>query len=808
MGSTERRDGNDGLIEIEGEVVRVRSTRGDWSLGTLKSADAGSFTYVGKIVAEVGDRVKLRGKWVTHPRWGDQFDVKEFIPKRDVSPDGIAKWLEKCPAFKGIGASRARFLAQYFGNEFETALRDKPEQMSEVAGIPLAVIENLQIEWAKDAEMHRGIADLIAIGVPAGKAKIIYARYGASGVGIIKNDPFWLIRRVEGFAFKTVDIIARNAGMAKSHPSRIREGVLFTVDELTEGSGSTWARGDVIVEQADKLLALDSIGPREIILAALRDACEGFIDPLELPHGDPQNRCGGSRHLIAIASSQEKFESGQFAVFPRNLARAEAFVSNWIALATSRAPHHGLNVTVDDVRREYSDSTLEQAGAVASALSNRISIITGGAGTGKTYTVSMLRELAQRADLHVTLCAPTGKAARRLQESVGMAARTIHSLLRPCAIGGDDDDRGGKRWGFAHPDVDGFLEVDILVVDEVSMVDISLLYALLRACGPATSIVLIGDPNQLPPVGPGSFLRDAIDRRVLPIVALTTVHRNAGYLKEATVAILEGRVMPGAPAGTGERPVLAPWYIADKQTAPTQVMALVENLFAHRLREHDLEIPIPGSNPPAFERRPVDVWNDAQVLVPMKKYECGLDEMNKRLQRLYQSERGVDVSEEMAGKPMVGDKIVYTRNRTDLGLLNGTTGRVISIDRETGDVTISVDGEADLLVRVPSEDKRDMLLAYAMTVHRAQGSEYPVVVFVCVNQHKRMLFRALGYTAVSRARRTCIVVGDRWGIGECARNQIKDDRQTLGTLCKSSWCTLPKHVPPTPPGSPEPKPPT
>ncbi len=812
-GAGSNRGQNPAHIEIEGTVTRVKSDRGDWTAGTLRAKDGTRVEYSGAIAAKEGDAVRIRGKWTTHEKWGDQFKVAEFEPIKDLSAEGLARWLSHCDAFKGIGDKRAHFLAQFFGADFERVIAEEPERVAEVSSIPLATIQAMALEWKNHAAMHRAIADLVSLGIGGAKAKKIWEAHGTNGAAMIRKDPYWLIGRVQGFAFLTVDAIARNVGIPKEHPSRIREGLLFTIDELTESDGSTWSQASVVLDAAEKLLALDVIGARGIITRELRDACSGPFNPDDL--------CSGlvsipkDRGAIALARNTADFPDNlqNWFVMPARIAEAEQFVSQWIANATTTPPAHGLKLTQAEVSDRYKLATEEQCSAIANALSSRISIITGGAGTGKTWTVTTLRELAMQMGLEqVALCAPTGKAARRLEESTKVTAKTIHMLLIPVFSG---DDKSRRRFSFAHPDTAGFLDLDLLVVDEVSMVDTELLRDLLRAVGPRTSIVLIGDPNQLPPVGAGSFLRDAIDRNTVPIARLTIVQRNAGYLKEATVAVLQGKILPGATKATADDPEVKPWYVANNMRSPEAVRDMVGFLFNERLAEYQLR-----------ERdgtlRPLDPFNDCQVLVPMKKGIVGLEELNKQLQSIAAKKRGVDIPPEKLGRPQVGDKIVWTRNRYDLGLMNGTTGRVMSIDTKSGDITIAVDGEEKPIV-VPSEDAREMMLSYAMTVHRSQGSEYNVVLFLASRSHGRMLFRSLFYTAVSRAKFSCMVLGDDASIRGAAGREVKDLRRTLATLAPARWCRKhelkaddfdadadpfppPPPIPPKAPRSPRPPP--
>ncbi|MBI3363114.1 MAG: AAA family ATPase, partial [Chloroflexi bacterium] len=392
----------------------------------------------------------------------------------------------------------------------------------------------------------------------------------------------------------------------------------------------------------------------------------------------------------------------------------------------------------------------EQREAVKNAFSCSISLMTGGAGSGKTYAVSTIASCADHLELSILLAAPTGKAAKRLEQVVGREASTIHRLL-------------GFNGHTYSRDALNPIEADILVVDEVSMVDVQLAWRLFQAVDlKRTAVVLVGDHNQLPPVGPGNPLRDLVKSRAIPTTVLTRIIRQAGVLKENSTAILSGEVRPTSDVQAGAR---RPWYVIDKFSDTGDVRRMLLLLFEEVLHE----------------RLGYDLIRDVQVLTPTHKGPLGTVELNIELQRLLQKKlRGFDVPDIESGRRArfySGDKVIQTRNDYEIGVMNGAMGVVLDVD-SGGGLTIDFDG-CPVEIKGGGDAVANIQLAYATSIHKVQGSEFPSALVVAHKSHSFMHHRNLLYTAVTRAKDSVIVLGDRWGIENCAGKRQVDRRNTF-----------------------------
>jgi exodeoxyribonuclease V alpha subunit len=429
--------------------------------------------------------------------------------------------------------------------------------------------------------------------------------------------------------------------------------------------------------------------------------------------------------------------------------RMEMELAGVLRTAHQRSPHavDGLEQLLE---AEGGELNPEQRDAVKNSLSFSISLMAGGAGSGKTYAVSTIATIAERLELKVVLAAPTGKAAKRLQEVVGHEASTIHRLL-------------GFNGNTYSKDTLNPVEADILVVDEVSMVDVQLAWRLFQAVDRArTAVVLVGDHNQLPPVGPGNLLRDLVRSRAIPTTVLTRIIRQAGVLKENSTAILSGEVRATSEVQTGAR---RPWYVIDKFTDRDDVRRMLLLLFEEVL--HD--------------RLGYDLIRDVQVLTPTHKGPLGTVEVNIELQRLLQRKLyGFDVPDlEPGHRPRLyaGDKVIQMKNDYELGVMNGAMGIVLDTTAD-GSLTIDFDGHP-LEISGDSGAAGNLQLAYATSIHKVQGSEFPCAIVIAHKSHSFMHHRNLLYTAVTRAKDAVIILGDRWGIDNCASKCQVDRRNTF-----------------------------
>jgi len=476
-----------------------------------------------------------------------------------------------------------------------------------------------------------------------------------------------------------------------------------------------------LVSRANKILKLDSLDSREIIEARLEEITKKSDRVVCHPH---------ENQLFIAMKFIYEMESFIAATFRGNSGPNKQFAGD------------------DPLKRIPKELNPGQREAAKKAVENSISLISGGAGTGKTYTIACIVDMHQDAGLSVALCAPTGKAAKRMEEVTGMEAYTIHRLL---GFDGVSFMRGP----------DNPLDCDVIIIDEVSMLDVPLCWHLFRAIDfEKTNIVLVGDHNQLPPVGPGNILRDLIQRNIVPTTILKQVVRQAGILKENSIAILSGRVPPNA-EGTATR---KEWYVVDKFTDAGDVLKFILYLYENVLSD----------------KLGFDLIRDVQLLAPMKKGILGVDNLNRELQRLLQKKchRVTVVSVPASRRPKlhIHDKVIMNRNNYDHDVMNGAVGYIKRIDTADGIYHIEFDNGVR---KFDSDDMKHISLAFASTVHKMQGSECECVIAVIHKSQSFMHHRNLFYTAVTRAKKTAVIIGDRWGIRNCAKREFTEKRKTF-----------------------------
>jgi exodeoxyribonuclease V alpha subunit len=707
---------------IRGVVEAVFYSGPAFSAGRLVTPAGEEVKFAGKIFVREHDAVRLEGRWVVHPKYGRQFEAEFLGHDLELDPDGLARFLANHPDIKGIGPAKARRIADRFGGDFDTAIRNEPESVAAAAKVSLETIGDLRRIWIANRDFNHAMAHLAAYGLTHHQVTTLVAKFGSQVVAILERDPYVLMREIPGFGFKRVDKIARKMGTPKDLPSRIRAGLHYSVLAALD-DGDCWVEYEDLLDRANTLLVMDTLDSREVIERHLEALiAEGVLvsQPLE--------------RLIVADPEIHRMETELAAIFKEARKPSPHAVSDLDALV--------------DV--EGGELTPEQREAVRNALTYSISLMTGGAGSGKTYAVSTIVSIAERLERKVVLAAPTGKAAKRLEEVVGHEASTIHRLL------------GFNGHSYAR-DALNPVEADILVVDESSMIDIPLAWRLFQAVDRAkTAVVLVGDHNQLPPVGPGNLLRDLVKSRAIPTAVLTRIIRQAGVLKENSTAILSGEVRPTANVQTGAR---RPWYVIDRFSDREDVRQMLLLLFEEVLAE----------------RLGYDLVRDVQVLTPTHKGPLGTVELNLALQRLLQKKlRGFEVPEVAPGhRPAFypGDKVIQTRNDYELGVMNGAMGCVVEATPQ-GALTVDFDG-AVVEIEAGSDAASRLQLAYACSVHKVQGSEFPCAIVIAHKSHSFMHHRNLLYTAVTRAKESVILLGDRWGLDNCAAKRQVDRRNTF-----------------------------
>ncbi|MCZ2076070.1 MAG: AAA family ATPase [Bryobacterales bacterium] len=707
---------------IRGTVETVFYSGPTFSAGRLRTSEGEDVKFAGRVFVRTSDAVRLEGRWVNHPKYGRQFEADWMGHDLEMDPEGLANFLANHPDVKGIGPAKARLIADRFGREFDKAIRHRPDEIAATAKVPVETAMELQRIWIANSEFNTAMAYLAAFGLTHHQVTTLVGKFGSQVVPILETDPYVLVREIQGFGFKRVDKIARKLGTPKDLPSRIRAGLHYCVLDSLD-SGDCWVEHEDLLDRANTLLVMDTLDSREVIEVHL----EALI---------------AKGRLISQA-----FE--RLVVADPEIHRMEAELAVILQAGTAESPHAVANVD-RLLDAEGGELNAEQRQAVRNALTYALSLMAGGAGSGKTYAVSTIASIAERLERKVVLAAPTGKAAKRLEEVVGIEASTIHRLL------------GFNGHTYAR-DALNPVEADILVIDEVSMVDVPLAWRLFQAIDRSrTAVVLVGDHNQLPPVGPGNLLRDLVRSAAIPTTILTRIIRQAGVLKENSTAILAGEVRPTSDVQVGAR---RPWYVIDKFSDREDVRRILLLLFDEVLSD----------------RLGYDLIRDVQVLTPTHKGPLGTAELNVALQQLLQKRLyGLNVPPVDTNRrpPLyAGDKVIQTKNDYELGVMNGAMGVVLEV-RSDGSLSIDFDGRP-VEIDAGSDAIGNIHLAYATSIHKVQGSEFPCAVVIAHKSHSFMHHRNLLYTAVTRAKESVIILGDRWGIDNCANKRQVDRRNTF-----------------------------
>ncbi len=675
----------------------------------------------------VGDPVALTGKWSDSKKWGLELKVERYEIRVPQSKSGIRKYLSS-GLVPGIGRAMAERLVDHFGPETLEVIDSNPERLLEVEGIGPKRAQSIR----RALDKQRGLRDVMVFlqghGVAAGRAARIYKAYGADTIRRVQQNPYRLADDVFGIGFLIADQIAETLGVEQRSPFRIQAGIVYELGKATE-EGHLYLPEELLVSRAAARLQVE----RGLVLAQLPQLLRGEQVVAE--------------DLSALAGSWpgRAEDIGRVYYKPAHYYQERALAEGLRRL--QRTPPKGGSVSWAR-RRRWVEQRLgislaeAQARAVACAVTKKVAVITGGPGTGKTTIIRGVLEVLEDMGLRVELAAPTGRAAKRMQEATGRVARTVHRLLEFMPAAGGFQ-RNGQR-----P-----LDADLVVIDEVSMLDVPLAAALVRALPDRARLVLVGDADQLPSVGPGAVLREIIQSDTVPCVRLTEVFRQAARSQIVVCAhqINEGRAIdPPSSSGEGELFVVT-------REEPSRALDMVELLVTDRIpRQYGLD--------------PVE---QVQVLTPTHKGVTGTVRLNTRLQGLLNPEGQGIASGDQVIKP--GDKVMQVRNDYEKDVFNGDVGRVVTVDVEARSLKVSFD---DRLVAYGHRDLNQLMLAYACTVHKAQGSEYPAVVMPLLGEHNMLLQRNLLYTAVTRAKRLLVLVVSRKALTRALRNDLVRRRYT------------------------------
>ncbi|WP_335992174.1 SF1B family DNA helicase RecD2 [Glycomyces sp. MUSA5-2] len=730
-GGAPRSDGVPGtVLEAVLERVTYANEETGYTIARASPARGGPdlVTVVGPLLgAQVGESLSLTGRWSSHPKYGRQFDVWSYRTVLPATVQGIERYLGS-GLVKGVGPKTAAKIVAHFGTATLDVIDADPGRLIEVPGLGPKRTKAIGAAWEEQRAIKEVMVFLQSVDVSTSLAVRVYKQYGDASIGVVKNEPYRLANEVWGIGFKTADAIARAVGVPEDSPERIKAALQYTLSQASDG-GHCFLPAPNLVADTVELLAL----PARLVAAALAELAEAGerVIAEDVPVGDATVP---ARYLAPFFHAERGLAAGLLALLRTGEDRLGAFGGvDWDkAFAWLR-------------RRTDAELAPEQAEAVRLALTERVAVLTGGPGCGKSFTVSSIVALARAKGAKVMLAAPTGRAAKRLAELTGFEARTLHRMLelRP---GGD-----------AAYDRDNPLDVDLLVVDESSMLDTVLANKLVKAVPPGAHLLLVGDVDQLPSVGAGEVLRDLLAADTIPRVRLTQIFRQAAE---------SGVVANAHKVNRGQFPELDGypdffWFACDDNDL---VADRVVEIVSRRI-------------PARFGLHPV---RDVQVLTPMHRGGPGAGNLNARLQEALTPARDGLPERRHGGRVFrTGDKVVQIRNdyqKGKAGVFNGTVGIVQGIDTVAQTLTVRTDEDEDVDYEFTELD--ELQHAYALTVHRSQGSEYPAVVVPVTTSAWTMLQRNLVYTAITRAKRLVVLVGSKQALAVAVRTAGTGKRHT------------------------------
>ena len=715
------------FTEIKGQIERITfyNEENGYTIAKMKAGGRPDLvTVVGNLLSvSAGEVLKLKGQWRNHPKFGEQFEVISYESIVPATVKGIEKYLGS-GLIKGIGPVMARRLVAKFGLETLNVIEVETARLSEVDGIGEKRIEMIRKAWDDQKEIRDVMVFLQGHGVSPAYAAKIYKQYAKESIKIVQENPYRLATDIFGIGFITADKIAEKLGIAKDSQIRAEAGILYVLHQLSD-EGHVYYPYEPLIEECKKILGLD----RDVIVKAFGTVAE-------------------DRKIIIDELNAGEFKENNKAVYLAKFHVCETGVAarlKGLMQYPKKLRAFDRDKALEWVQKELKINLAEnQKQAVREAIDKKVMVVTGGPGTGKTTIINSIIKIYRRLGQRVLLAAPTGRAAKRMSEAAGHEARTVHRLLE-----------FSPKEGRFKKDENNPLSADLVVIDETSMMDTVLMYQFLKAVPTEATLVLVGDIDQLPSVGAGNVLKDIIDSECIPTVRLTEILRQA---KESMIVVNAHRV------NNGHMPV------TDKTGASLQ------DFYFFRAEEPELALQkiielCKEKIPRKFGYKPVD---DIQVLTPMHRGIIGAANLNAELQKHLNPSTNELIRGGTSLK--VGDKVMQIRNNYNKEVFNGDIGRISKIDREEQEVVVDYDGKT---VRYEYSELDEIVLAYAVSVHKSQGSEYQVVVMPVLTQHYILLQRNLLYTGITRGKRLVVLVGTKKAIAIAIKNDKPQKRYTL-----------------------------
>ncbi len=709
------------LVELEGQIHKIKYSSNETGYSVLSMHINGyknPVTVVGNIVSpSPGEILQISGKWSTHPKFGKQFKAEAYTIKNPVSIQGIKNFLG-AGLIKGIGPKMADRIVEKFGEKSLEIIDYQPEELQKIDGIGPKRVSQIKEAWDEQKHIRDLMIFLQAYDIGSGSAIRIFKRYGQGAISVLKKNPYKLASEVFGIGFRTADHIAEKLGFEKNSPVRVEAGIIFILNKLSE-EGHVYYPFEKLTEKCREILRVTA----ETIKTA--------IDTLGLK-GD----------VIIDSTFIKSEESGidNKSVYLKKYHIAEKGIAENLMRVYS-AKHLSGNVNIVKalkwVQSEINITLAEkQILAVKTAVQSRLMIITGGPGTGKTTVINAIIRILKELNLKILLAAPTGRAANRMSETTSHPAKTIHRALEYTP------NQGSFRRNRENP-----LDTDILILDEASMIDTQLMNSLLEAVPDRAAVIMVGDTNQLPSVGAGNVLGDIIESGKFPFVELDEIFRQAGG---SNIILNAHRVNRGFMPEFDNQNEQTDFYFIE-QDDPERVLDIILELVAKRIPD----------------RFSFDPFHDIQVISPMHKGIIGTENLNRALQDSLNPAESKLIKGFKSFR--INDRVIQRKNNYEKEVYNGDTGRITDIDPENQKINILFDQKE---IEYEYNEMDELTLAYAISVHKSQGSEYPAVILPLLTQHYIMLQRNLIYTAITRGKSLVVVTGSKkaFEIG------IKNDR--------------------------------
>jgi exodeoxyribonuclease V alpha subunit len=707
------------LTELSGQIERITFTNEENGFTIARVKVWGHrelVTVVGNFTLPApGETVRMQGQWTTHPRFGEQFQMVSYQSRVPATVAGIRKYLGS-GLIRGIGPKMAERIVKQFGKNTLDIIDQHPEKLIQVEGIGQYRIAMIQQAWDEQKEIREVMVFLQSHGVTPAYAAKIFKHYGKDSIPVVRENPYRLAMDIFGIGFITADRIAEKLGVPRDSELRAQAGVIYVLHHLSD-DGHVYYPKPLLIEECEKILEI----PSDII----HNAINSLTDQRQLVLEDPD-------------PFEDENQPSDTAVYLKKFFISETHTAarlKRLTLAPSLLRKIDRQKAIEWVQNKLSiQLAIRQAEAVCQALESKAMVITGGPGTGKTTIIKSLLEIFSRLRLRTLLAAPTGRAAKRMSEATGHPASTIHRLLAYSI------QSGGFQKNEEHP-----LECDLLILDETSMIDIILMHHLLKAVPVSSRLILVGDIHQLPSVGAGNVLSDIIGSGLIPVVELNEIFRQA---QGSRIIVNAHQICSGMIPNLNEQPPDSDFFFV-KRDDPEEAADLIRNLVQERIPR----------------RFGLDPMTDIQVLSPMNRGIAGVENLNRTLQDALNP--GVDQLVRGDRSFRVRDKVMQIRNNYDKDVFNGDIGQITAMDPESREIRVDFDGRE---VTYELSDLDELVPAYAVSIHKSQGSEYPAVVISLLAQHYIMLQRNLLYTGITRGKRLVIVVGSKRAMSIAIRN--------------------------------------